>query len=120
MGQRNPDRVSIRQRHHNGVDVAMMAANRWDVITTCRTCGLSMQVDLRLIARVSGPRTSLWNRHGRCRRLLCGGVVEFMAKAPGMAWHEKLVFDERRPAEPGWAKARIAEVAKKRKADEGR
>lgn len=95
MGQRNPDRVPIWQRQHLGRDVAAMATNGWDVLSVCRACGLQMRTDLKLIAYVSGPRTSLWNRNARCRRLLCTGVVEFHAKAPGMAWHERLVYDDR-------------------------
>jgi hypothetical protein len=106
MGQRNPDRVSIRQRYARARDVAEMAKAGWDVISVCRQCGLQMQVDLKLIAYVSGPRTSLWNRYARCRRLLCGGVVEFHAKAPGMAWHERLAFDEKEvDRAPAWLRS---------------
>ena len=54
-----------------------------------------MRVDLKLIAEVAGPNTSLWNRKARCRRPLCGGVVEFYAQAPGMNGHEKLIRDDR-------------------------
>lgn len=115
MGQRNPDRVPIAQRQHQGCDVAAMAKAGWDVLSECRRCGLIMQVDLQLIARVSGPRTSLWNRHARCRRLLCPGVVEFKAKAPGMGWHERLVYDEREILRaPGWAEKRLAELEARR------
>jgi len=64
-----------------------------------------MQVDLRLIAYVSGPNTSLWNRRARCRRLLCTGSVSFHAKAPGMVSHDPLTIDERIPdplVQPRW------------------
>lgn len=114
MGKRNPDRISIRERYLAGRDVGDMARQRWDVISVCRLCGLTMQVDLKLIAYVSGPRTSLWNKHPRCRRLHCTGRVEFRARAPGMAWHEQLAIDPRAPAEPSWGQMRIAEVAKQR------
>lgn len=70
-----------------------MAKARWDVISKCPACGLTMQVQLRVIAVVSGPTTSLWNRRAHCRRLLCRGQVEFWAKAPGMASHETLTAD---------------------------
>ncbi|MES2034903.1 MAG: hypothetical protein V4466_12070 [Pseudomonadota bacterium] len=113
MGQRNPDRVSIRERYELGRDVAAMARARWDVISVCRACGLMMQVDLKLIAYVNGPRTSLWNRRARCRRIGCNGAVEFQARAPGMAWHEQLAIDPRLPAEPGWAERRLAQAAKR-------
>lgn len=108
MGYRNPDRVSIRERYARGKTVAEMARERWEVISVCRTCNLMMMVDLRLIAYVRGPNVSLWNRRARCRRLLCGGVVEFHAKAPGMLGHERLVIDDRLPdpaAVPRWIKA---------------
>lgn len=108
MGHRNPDRVSIRERYARGKTVADMARERWEVISVCRTCGLMMMVDLKLIAFVSGPKVSLWNRRARCRRLLCGGAVEFHAKAPGMLGHELLAIDDRLPdptAVPRWIRA---------------
>ena len=107
MGHRNPDRVSIQQRYARGRTVADMAREHWEVISVCRTCGLMMLADLKLIAYVKGPNVSLWNRRARCRRLLCGGVVEFHAKAPGMPGHDRLVIDDRLPdptAEPRWLK----------------
>jgi hypothetical protein len=64
--------------------VAEMLRDRWEVISHCEHCGLIMTVNLRLVARVSGPSTSLWNRKIRCRRLGCTGFVGFQAKAPGM------------------------------------
>jgi hypothetical protein len=67
-----------------------MLAQRWDVLSVCRKCGLTMSVDLRVIAAIRGPQFSLWNRKSRCRRVGCNGVVNFQAKAPGMAWHEEL------------------------------
>ncbi|HEV2362607.1 MAG TPA: hypothetical protein VGS12_00235 [Caulobacteraceae bacterium] len=67
-----------------------MLRERWDVISRRRACGLVMSVDLRLIAKVCGPRISPWNRTARCRRLGCPGIVDFQAKAPGMASHEPL------------------------------
>lgn len=105
MGARNPDRIPIAQRWRQGRTVADMAAGGWDVISRCEACALAMQVDLKLVARVSGPDTSLWNRRARCRRLLCGGFVEFLGRAPGMDWHEPLRVDDRLPdpaAEPAW------------------
>jgi hypothetical protein len=70
-----------------------MALARWDVISKCQACGLTMQVQLRTIAIVSGPTTSLWNRRAPCRRLLCRGQVGFWAKAPGMASHSPLIAE---------------------------
>jgi len=67
-----------------------MAAQRWDVISRCQSCGLIMTVDLATIGKVRGPAFSLWNRKSRCRRLGCSGIVEFQAKAPGMTVHERL------------------------------
>jgi hypothetical protein len=91
-----------------------MARDRWDVISKCEKCGLMMQVDLKLIAFVSGPKVSLWNRKARCRRLLCQGVVRFHARAPGMATHEPLSIDERvRDDRPGWAERQLAAARSK-------
>ncbi len=90
MGHRNPDRVPIAYRRARCETVAQMQRDRWDVISKCEKCGLIMRVDLALIIHVSGPAVSLWNRKARCRRLGCGGWVEFQARAPGMAYHEAL------------------------------
>ncbi len=52
-----------------------------------------MPVDLALIVRLRGPSVSLWNRTGRCKRIGCVGVVDFLAKAPGMNFHELLLAE---------------------------
>jgi hypothetical protein len=90
MGTRNPDRVPLAYRRRRCETVADMIDQGWDVISRCRRCELLMTVDLQMIARVRGPAFSLWCRKSRCRRIGCTGVVEFQAKAPGMAWHEAL------------------------------
>lgn len=90
MGSRNPDRVPLAYRRRRCETVTQMIAQRWDVLSCCERCRLQMVVDLQMIARVRGPAFSLWNRRSHCRRVGCGGVVSFMAKAPGMAWHEPL------------------------------
>jgi len=97
MGSRNPDRISLRERYPNGATVALMRQNRWEVISHCSRCQLQMTVRLDWIALISGSGTSLWNRKARCRRLLCLGVTEFHAKAPGMAAFEPLRIDLREP-----------------------
>ncbi len=93
MGHRNPDRVPLAMRRARCESVADMIRERWEVISKCQACGLVMQVDLALIARVRGGETSPWNRRQRCRRLGCNGHVEFMAKAPGMTIHEPLAAE---------------------------
>ena len=90
MGHRNPDRVPISHRRARCETVGDMLREGWDIISKCRTCGLMMAVDLRLVAKVKGAKTGLWNRTQRCKRIGCTGVVDFMAKAPGMAFHETL------------------------------
>jgi hypothetical protein len=97
MGHKNPDRVPLAYRRARCETVADMQAQGWDVLSKCRRCELTMQVDLDLIAWRRGAKTSLWNRTARCRRLHCTGVVDFMAKAPGMGWHEFLRADDREP-----------------------
>jgi len=90
MGAPNPDRVPLSRRRRKCETVGQMIAEDWDVISICRTCGLAMKADLRLVALARGPDFSLWNRNARCRRLFCAGWVEFQAKAPGMTQHEAL------------------------------
>jgi hypothetical protein len=95
MGQKNADRIPLSYRRARCETVEAMRRDGWDVISKCGGCGLVMQVDLALVARISGPETSLWNRKARCRRLGCTGVVEFQARVPGVAWHEPLRADDR-------------------------
>jgi hypothetical protein len=90
MGSRNLDRIPISMRRARCETVADMIRDGWDVISKCQACELLMQVDLGVISRVKGGKTSLWNRRQRCRRMGCRGFVDFMAKAPGMNRHESL------------------------------
>jgi hypothetical protein len=93
MGHRNPDRVPLSYRRSRCETVADMLRERWDVISRCRACGLTMGVNLKHIARLSGSNVSLWNRTERCRRLGCTGLVDFLAKAPGMRSHDLLAAE---------------------------
>ena len=106
MGSKNPDRVPISYRRRRCETVADMMAQGWDVISKCRTCGLAMQVNLDLVVWRTGAKTSLWNRIAHCRRLHCTGVVDFLARAPGMHWHELLQADDREPDSPAWRRGR--------------
>jgi hypothetical protein len=90
MGSRNLDRIPIRMWRSKVETVADMQREGWEVIASCQKCGLAMVADLALIARETGPETSLWNRTSVCRLIGCGGVVVFMAKAPGKHLHETL------------------------------
>ena len=102
MGSRNPDRVPLHVRRARCETVEEMLAQRWEVISNCRQCGLMMEVNLRLVATISGPETSLWNRSSRCRRIGCTGHVRFQAKAPGMAFFDDLQapWPDGKPARP--------------------
>ena len=82
MGTRNPDRIPLREFRLKYETVADMIAGNWLVISWCTTCELSLVVDLQLIRRVSGPKASMWNRAGRCRKLGCHGVTILKAKPP--------------------------------------
>ena len=99
MGHKNADRVPLSYRRVHCETVADMVREGWDVLSQCGHCGLVMLV----IARVSGAETSLWNRKGRCRRLGCIGLVDFLAKAPGMYSHEALQapWPEEKPSRRG-------------------
>jgi hypothetical protein len=98
MGQRNLDRISARQwRSMKRIEtVADMIREGWNVVSRCKRCGLEMQVQLGVIALVSGPQTSLWNRKARCRRLFCEGQVAFYGRPPGRQSHDELTA----PSEP--------------------
>jgi len=110
MGSRNPDRVPLSMRRARCETVADMRAERWDVLSKCRDCGLLMRVDLDLIIKVSGPRVSLWNRKARCRRIGCCGWVDFQARAPGMNGHDYLRADDQEGA-LSWGGKRLADRA---------
>jgi hypothetical protein len=94
LGRKNIDRVHISHFRHRVATVADMQARRWDVISRCRVCGLMMTVDLPLIAKHSGPKTILWNRLARCKRIGCQGHVEFQARFPGRGVYATLAADE--------------------------
>ena len=83
MGRKNIDRVHISEFRNRVATVADMQAQRWDVISKSRVCGLMMAVDLALIVRTTGPKTILWNRLARCKRIGCQGQVEFSGPAAG-------------------------------------
>ena len=67
MGHKNPDRVPLSYRRVRCETVADMQAQGWDVVSKCRTCGLTMQVDLDLIAALE-PRPV----YGTARRIADG------------------------------------------------
>jgi hypothetical protein len=90
MGVKHPDRIPIAEWRFGAETVAAMQAKEWDVISHCLKCGLTMPVDLDLIAWRSGAKTSLWNRRAPCRRIGCQGMVEFQGRPPGRSRHETL------------------------------
>jgi hypothetical protein len=94
VGRRNIDRVHISEFRNRVATVADMQSQRWDVISKCRVCGLMMAVDLVLIARTTGPKTILWNRLARCKRIGCQGHVEFQGRAPGAGGYQTLSADD--------------------------
>ena len=90
MGLRNYDRWSPEEWRRTAETVAQMRKARWDVLSYCRACHLTMRVDLALVERVSGPHAVLWNRKARCRRIGCDGVVEFRGKPPRVTTYIRL------------------------------
>jgi hypothetical protein len=84
MGSRNLDRISPSEWRLRCPTVAELMRDHIDVIAKCERCGLQTVVDLRVVALVSGPAASLWNRKARCKKLGCGGWVHFEAKFWGM------------------------------------
>ena len=108
MGRKNTDRIPLTDRYGEGPTVADMARAGWEVLSKCQACGLMMVVDLKLVATVSGPATSLWNRKARCRRIGCAGWVQFQAKPPGLPFYSALEIDHDRAPDPGWMERHIA------------
>jgi hypothetical protein len=90
MGAKNRDRIPIASWRMTVETVADMERLHWDVISKCGACGLLMRVDLALIISTAAPTTSLWNRHARCKRIGCQGMVEFQARPPGASFYETL------------------------------
>ena len=82
MGFCNYDRWSAEEWRRTAETVAQMRKAGWDVLSYCRTCHLTMKVDMAVVERVSGPQAVLWNRQARCRRIGYDGVVEFRGKNP--------------------------------------
>ncbi len=93
MGSLHFDRWPAEDWRRAAPTVASMRAAKWEVISYCRTCYLTMAVDLDLIQRVSGPKTVLWNRQLRCRRIGCDGVVEFHGKPAQLTRFFRLFAD---------------------------
>lgn len=97
MGTKRPDQIAADHWRGSAETVGEMLSRGWDLIAVCRHCTLQMVVDLRVVALVKGAGFSLWNRHGRCRRLGCPGVVDFRFRAPGMTQHRPLSAPDRLP-----------------------
>ncbi len=91
MGATNIDRLPFRVFRRNAETIADMYANRWSVIARCDTCGLAIDVNLTLVARLKGPQTSLWNRRQPCKRIGCRGWMDFFGKHPERHSHEQLL-----------------------------
>lgn len=108
MGARNADRIPNSAFHGQASTVALLRANRWEVISHCYTCQLMMVVDLALVEMVSGPDVSLWNRKARCKRIGCPGHVQFEAKRPGRTIYEPMTVDlgPQERERPKWLTAR--------------
>jgi hypothetical protein len=101
MGSANPERVPMKTWRGGCETVVQMIDQHWAVIGRCTRCQLKFEVDLSLIVRVSGPRTSLWNRTGRCKVVGCGGAVRFMGKPPRVTFFQDLEADWPEGVKPG-------------------
>jgi hypothetical protein len=97
MGAKNLNRIPVDAWRLKYPTVAELARDHVEVISSCRQCGLNMPVDLGLVAKVSGPATSLWNRTARCKRIGCSGWVDFKAKFRGLNIYQTLAADDREP-----------------------
>ena len=82
MGLKSHDAWPVEQWRASAESVSDMKAQSWAVRSYCRSCQLLMDADLDIIILRKGPRTSLWNRQARCRRIGCSGVVEFQGRPP--------------------------------------
>lgn len=99
MGTKHPDQISPSNWRGGAETVGRMYERCWELTATCRSCGLIILVDLRVVICMKGPTFSLWNKHTQCRRLVfagrCRGVVDFAFKAPGMTQSKPLAAADR-------------------------
>jgi hypothetical protein len=94
LDRKSPDRFHATDFRWSCDTVGQMLENNLEVVGKCASCGLVMLVDLRMVARVRGPKFSLWNRKTRCKRLHCHGHMALMARWPGVSFHQELVADD--------------------------
>jgi hypothetical protein len=82
VGHKNFERWPPIAWRRSAETVGQMRGAHWQVFAYCRTCHLTVTVDLRVIELARGADFSLWNRQAKCRRLGCGGPVEFQGQPP--------------------------------------
>lgn len=101
MGRRNLDRLHGVEWRAIADTVAEMQARRWDVVSWCPICGVTLHVNLAFVATTMGPAASLWNRQPPCRCVVagrrCAGRTRFQARPPGLANYVTLLADEPTP-----------------------
>ena len=83
MGARNRDRFTETDWRAASSTVAQIIRNGWPVYAECQACGVRLWVDLETIAARRGPRTDLWGRTGKCKRVGCVGRTVFFLQPHG-------------------------------------
>lgn len=68
VGHKNFERWPPIAWRRSAETVGQMRAARWQVFAYCRTCHLTVTVDVRMIELARGANFSLWNRQAKCRR----------------------------------------------------
>ena len=94
MGARNPETLPIRAWRAQAETRGQMFSGGWSVISICRTCGLSMDVNLGDMIKLKGPNLSLWNRKAPCRKHGCRGFVVFQGRPPRVTRYQDLAAPE--------------------------
>lgn len=84
MGSRNLDRIHISEWRDKIRTAADMWSAGWKVRARCEACANEQVVDLEHVVRLGGPGVTLWDKTGRCKRIVggaqCPGRVFFMGK----------------------------------------
>ena len=82
MGARHPDRIPDQEWQAAYPSVERMIVGKWEIIGRCELCELQLHVSLTLLARLSGPKYSVWGTTRACPRLGCTGRIYLRGKPP--------------------------------------
>ena len=83
-----------------------MYEHGWKLRSYCRQCRTELELPWPMVIRTLGPNYVLWNRMGKCRKVMCSGQVEFRALPdPRAHWQQLVAPTDRTPEKPAWLTA---------------